>query len=468
MHRPHRCSNFAQRPCRDRGLVLILVLWTLVLGALLTIQLVQTTRRDQADRVTAADRVIARWQARAGIHQAIQTLMDDSRLADYPGEDWYANAGLFRQRPLIGGTYTVYQPDESTGDNSSNASSAGVNGSTSSNAYRYGLEDEAAKLNLLTADRTALTALSGMTAETADAIVQWREHYLTNSKANSATPGNPPGSSSLPGEPAAAAPITLQTLLCGAEVEHKDIFGEDTNTNGLLDAWENDGEESPPSDNRDGYLDRGWLAKLTIYSYERNEDGVGRPRVNLNTATAEELMAKLNLRMGQADWIVANRGQGYKTILDILTQPPTASLMPENNQKPMQALERIDLATFRRIVDRITIDPRGIIPGRMNINTADATVLAALPGVDGQLAEAIVNYRQTLPQGFQSLADILEMPQITVNRLQLFVEQITVRSSVFSVRVLGYAERTGLTHLIEAVIDRGGTSPEILYWKESH
>src|SRR4030095_7853637 len=46
------------------------------------------------------------------------------------------------------------------------------------------------------------------------------------------------------------------------------LYGEDANLNGVLDANENDSDNSAPYDNRDGRLDSGLMEYFTVYSRE--------------------------------------------------------------------------------------------------------------------------------------------------------------------------------------------------------
>ena len=61
----------------------------------------------------------------------------------------------------------------------------------------------------------------------------------------------------------------------------------------LLDAGEDDAELSPPLDNADGALDRGWSAYLTVYSRESNRRRDGSKRIHLNHKKLVELYDQL-------------------------------------------------------------------------------------------------------------------------------------------------------------------------------
>ena len=49
------------------GVALVVVLWVLVVLAVLAVGLARNTRLDNSVRLTAGDRVTARWLARAGV-----------------------------------------------------------------------------------------------------------------------------------------------------------------------------------------------------------------------------------------------------------------------------------------------------------------------------------------------------------------------------------------------------------------
>ena len=51
-------------------------------------------------------------------------------------------------------------------------------------------------------------------------------------------------------------------------MDFESLYGEDANLNGILDANENDGDTTAPSDNRDGILDCGILEYSTVYTHE--------------------------------------------------------------------------------------------------------------------------------------------------------------------------------------------------------
>ena len=427
------------------GLVLILVLWVLVVLAVLAVALSQDTRLDSALRVVSADRVIARWLARAGVQRAVSELAGDTTPTDSADDSWYDNEEVFKNAELVGGTYTVFADRFFTDDRCA-----------------YGVIDEAGKVNINVAPAEQIARLVGIDKELAGAITTWQQHSDEAEK-NSAK--------------RMEYIATIRQLALVEGMTDELFYGEDRNFNGILDDNEDDGDLQEPGDNKDGRLDRGLLAYVTIYSYELNQDGQGRRRININRASREQLEIELGLTKQCAQWIVVNRPfgniaellSGSETIITIETE----SVSPLAWSDEVQSLNiqsmgiRPDIAVFRRIADRITVTDEEVIPGRININTAPEPVLRTLPTVDQSLAQRIIQYRRGHMGGFTNIADLLAVPNFTVTQFKNAAPYITVRSNVFTIRSCGRADRSGITHFIEAVIDRGKDKPSVLYWKES-
>ena len=439
---------------RPRALALVVVLWVLVVLAVLAVTLARNTKLENAVRVAGGDRVTARWLARAGIFQAISEIAGDISSVDSTNDVWYDDE-LFRKSELDGGWFTVYA-DRFLTDNRS----------------AYGVTDEAAKVNLNTASREILLALPEMTESLAEAIIDLRQRRAVK-------PIEEDGSTELQKQmlnlliDKGAIP-TARTLRLLSEVTEQLLYGEDSNLNGVLEENENDGDDSPPIDDKDGLLDRGLLAYVTVYSYELNRDGQKRKRININSAELEKLESELELLPAQSCWIVKNRP--YNCISDLLAEDTSeesssASTLIEEMAAEGAAQEEIcirpDRAIFRRIADRITVIDDEIVPGRININTAENVVLNVLPGIDEQLVQRIIQFRESQPYGFSSIAEILAVPGIKLKIFKQIAPLITVRSNVFTIRSCGQAELTGIRHTIEAVVARGLDEPTVLYWKET-
>ena len=196
---------------------------------------------------------------------------------------------------------------------------APVEHSTRGNSIRYGLMDESAKLNLnlllkmkLDDDEihTMLLNIPGMTIETADAILDWIDTDDTKRPYGAESESY---ESMTPPYKAKNGPLeSLDELLMVKGVTPALLYGEDANRNGLLDPNENDGDASPPIDNRNGVLDHGWVAFLTAHGRESNLRADGREKIHLNNGLLTDLYDALEDEFDEATakFIIAVRMNG--------------------------------------------------------------------------------------------------------------------------------------------------------------
>jgi len=433
-----------------KGLVLIGVLWVVAVLMVIAVATGRKSRLDTKVCVARTQEVRCKWASRAGIEKAIGVLNEDEYLGtdDSLVDEWSDNAADFNDVALGDCRFTVR------------------------------VIDEASKLNVNTVTKEQLMSLEYMTEEIADAIVDWRDKD-DNAGAAGAEEGyyqNLPFGYSIRNGPFG----TIRELLRVKGITQELLYGEDTNFNGKLDFNECDGEDSWPADNGDDKLDKGWIAYLTCYSYDKNVDGYGNRRVNINKAKERRLRRALNISRGQAKWIVENRKKdGYKSIADLISNNSLKKGSGNNSSKnnsrgnsgkrEVQA-EPLDMQTFRRIADQITTRNEREIPGRININTASREVLTALLG-GGESAESladdIIAYRGGLGMGMSSIADVLDVRSMKVDKFKKIADLITVRSDVFTVRCLAVAESEQIaktTLRTEAVVDRSAEPVSILYW----
>ena len=395
-----------------------------------------TSRLNMKMAMAATDEVRCKWACRAGMEHAIGILNEDPKDSDCLMDLWSDNDEDFNDVVLERCRYSVR------------------------------VSDEAGKLNINVATKDQLMALPYMEQDIADAIVDWRDQD-DDPQPLGAEAGyyeNLP----IPYKIRNGPFKTVRELLQVKGVTEEKLYGEDINCNGLLDANERDGDLSPPPDDGDDYLDQGWIAYLTCYSYERNVDAEGNDRININQANQQQLQDGLSLTASQARWIVDNRGGGFQSIADLVNdRSPKAP--SENSGGNSNQAAPMDMQTFSQIADRITITGEKKIPGRVNINTAPVEVLLTLFGRDDQaeqIARSIVADRAGLPYGFTSVAELLNQSSVTVERFKSIVELVTVRSDVFTIRGLATADVTGATFRIECVVDRSTSPCTILYWHQ--
>lgn len=420
-----------------KGLVLVTVLWVVIVLMVIVAAVGRSSRLDTRICIAGTEQLRCKWASRAGAETAVAVLSDDLRASDSLKDLWNDNPEDFNDIELEQCVFTVR------------------------------VIDEASKLNVNKATRKQLLQLLYMTEEIADAIIDWRDK------------DDKPGAAGVEGGyyenlrygySIRNGPFrTIRELLLVKGVSEELLYGEDTNFNAELDYNERDGDQSPPVDNADDQLDKGWIAYLTCYSLDNNTDAGGNKRTNINEADEDNLRKSLKIRKSYAKWTVDNRPKDkYKSIADLINKnsPKKAK---KKTEKDSDKAEPLDLETFYRIADKITITDDERIQGRVNINTAPKVVLAAL--LDGgdqaeQLADDIITYRETLPSGMQSIAEVMRVTSVKIDTFKKIANYITTRSDVFTIRSFAEADSNrshGARLQAETVVDRSEVPYRILY-----
>ena len=451
-----------------KALVLVGVLWIVALLTIIATSVGHNSRLDIKVSSVRTEELRCKWACRAGIEKAMGILYEDLRESDCLTDLWSDNDEDFNDIILERCWFSVRVIDESS------------------------------KLNINTITKEQLLELPYMEEDIADAIIDWRDGDDT------------PGTAGVEGGYYENLPIaytirngpfrTIRELLMVKGVTEELFYGEDTNFNGLLDYNEKDGDESPPRDNRDDVLDKGWVAYLTCYSYDKNTDAEGNQRININQANERQLENSLEISAAQARWIVQRRENNrFSSIADLLDNsgsqqsqqsPQQGSQQSQRNQQQpqqnqqqpqqqgsqrgsqggSQQTEPVDTQTFYQIADKITVDGGNQISGRVNINTASKWVLVALLGgseADEQTAENIVAYREGLAEGMQSIGELMSAGLVNSQTFSRIANNITTRSDVFTIRCFATADRGGVDGTImqtEVVVDRSESPYTTLYW----
>ncbi len=387
------------------GIVLVAVMWVVVLLAAIAAVIAASSRIESRMCLAEAEQTRAKWAMRAGLEKAIAVLTDDDKATDALSDIWADNAEELSDIELDGCTLTI------------------------------SISDESGRLNINTATREQLLSLSGMTDEIADAIIDWRDSDDTEQ-----TSGAEGGYYLNLNHPYVIRNGSLQTV--------KELLQVKGVTNTLFYG--------------DGMLAAGWKDLLTVYSYESNNDSEGNRRTNINTASQNRLQRDLGLRPAYARWITQNRRNGFTSIGDLLTdnspKQARANINDANDAEPM------DLPTFVEISDKIRTSSANTVTGRVNINTASSDVLRLFFNDDWELADAVIAARGGLGAGFDSPGAIIQSGAMSLAQFRQFINNMTVRSNVFTVKCTVISGRTGARYESEAVVDRGQEGSPVLYW----
>jgi type II secretory pathway component PulK len=123
---------------------------------------------------------------------------------------------------------------------------------------------------------------------------------------------------------------------------------------------------------------------------------------------------------------------------------------------------------FSQIANDITFTNSPYIEGRVNVNSASATVLAALPGISSSpdLAQTLVDYRNANPDKLGSVAWIIEALGNQNNSVRQALEQvdcITTSSYQFSADIAALGPNNRGYRRVRVVFDTSEATPKILY-----
>lgn len=328
---------------------------------------------------------------------------------------------------------------------------------------RFGLTDEASRLNLNSATTSMVSRLPGMKPSLTDALLDFldtddvprpegaeQEYY--NALPQPYRIHNGPLS-------------TVEQLLLVRGFTPALVLGEDANRNFSLDPNEDDGDEREPPDDADGRLQPGLLPLLTVYSREPNTDRTGKRRFNLNTPGAA--LTETNDLPAAFVAFVAQLGASKSVVMD-----PAELLDATFNLKGPDGQDSavptgIGKDSLAMVLDRFTGSADADLVGRININTAPASVLQLVPGIDNALAENILSARRNLPiERRSSVAWIHIENLVEAERFREIAPFLTTRSLQFRFNVVGYGSRSGKFRVLEAVIDAASQPVRLVYLRD--
>jgi type II secretory pathway component PulK len=505
------------------GVILLTVLIVLAVLLLVGYQYLNLMTAEGNASVVSGKVTQARYLADSGVHYASFVLAypqtagisdSDDSFRIWPGYI-YDNTDLFQARPINGpngikGYFSIVSRRDPAID--PNASTSG---------YRFGIEDENAKINLnairklLSGKSTPPTLLSTITgmlqnipnfdSDKANAVINWTQ-----------TGGTPDSTeagyySSLNYNSKAGPYDTTEELLLVKGWTPRLLYGNDRNRNGTLEPDEDDGT---------GQIDFGFQKYFTSYSREMNVDSTGQPRININDSNLQNLKTQLDtafndpnitafLLLGRAvdlskrQTVPLPRGftitggrlqinnasnltasQSIASLWDIvdnvqsLEETIGARRITSSITSPFQSS---NLETLRPILatlfDKFSLTGDSEIPARININTAPVELLSATP-LNPTDVQNIIDHQpspNTDPstlQYYRTPAWLLTEAGVsmsTINALNtggLMDKLFTTYSQVYRFQVVGYFDQKGPQVRLEVVVDANNGRPRILHWRD--
>ncbi len=415
----------ARRWRRDQGTVLIVTMWVILVLAGLVLVFAHAMR---VEAMASANRLAA-LEADAAAKGALAFVL--SVVDGTDGSTETLSEIEWEGRSVGDGFFWLLHPNLEEDD-----------------TCTFGVMDEASRINLNSASGDTLLKLPGMTAELADAIIDWRDEDADIS---------PSGAESeyylLQEEPyyCKDAPLeTVEELLLVRGASKAILYGEDTNRNGVLDDNENDADASMPGDNRDGSLDRGFLDYVTVYSAESNLAADGQERVNVNQVDTQELS-------GLLDDVISD-DRLFAVLQDVRRRRPYANVLD------FYFRSGLTMEEFAQIADRVTTVSEEERAGLVNVNTAPRDVLLCLPELDESDVDALLSARSGTGTDLSSIAWVADaLPQEKAVAIGSF---ITSRSYQFSADIVAASGDGRAYRRYRAVIDARQAPARVIRWQD--
>ena len=117
------------------------------------------------------------------------------------------------------------------------------------------------------------------------------------------------------------------------------------------------------------------------------------------------------------------------------------------------------------IADDVTVATDSDQAGAININTASPEVLACLPGISKELAQAIIAYRKSAGF-FPNIAGLLKVDGLNRNIFKQVAPKVCARSETFRILSEGRVTSTGARKRIQVIVRLGSSSIDTLSYRE--
>jgi DNA uptake protein ComE-like DNA-binding protein len=434
-----------RRRQRRSGFVLVAVLVVIMLASMVALSLLFRVKAEQTATAASAVGEQAWAAAMSGIEEAIRVARAaDSELS---AQDWEESPRLFRDRLFYDDGadrwyFSVYSPS---------AEETAIE-------PRFGLTDEAGKLNLNFTGQAELEKLPGLTPALAQAARDYVD--LDNTERPEGAEQDYYSALARPYEIRNGALDTLDELLLVRGFTPQLLYGEDANMNCRLDPNEDDGDERLPADNKDGRLELGLRRYLTVASYELDNDRDGVPRTNINNPLVP--LPGVDLPPAFTNFIAAFR-QAKGRVGHVADLLEATFKFKDASGRMVDTPTGVGLEELPLVLDLFCATDDAQVKGLVNLNTASAAVLKTIPGIDEPLADAILATRKSLSSDRRrTVAWLYQEKLVDAARFRQLAPHLTARGFQFSFRVVGYGTPSGRYCVLDVIIDVAGLEPTIV------
>lgn len=507
-----------------KGSILIGVLWCMALLSIIVIGLLHNTQMDLRIVKNHSDRIQAHYLALAGVEKAKALLYQDANTRRQDGKnhtgELYDSAQNFRDCALGNGVYRVFR----RGGDENASILYGISDEASRLNLNMATAEELMKLRDMKST-VAASILEWRNASGASAPDDDAQPGAGNPPTKASQPSTSPPNDNDP----SAGPVsggagsdyylslepprqprlgpfqTTREALMVQGVTRKLFFGQDYKQNELLDVADQAESEKNKSDSAaapdqpdsqqaaapapatskgrssrkssskadekedENPTDAGWNSLLTVDSAGLNQSASGKDRVNIQTASETDLAAIQGFTPEIARAIVQYREKKkFQSIADLLDVTPSQTEgefgktinQPVNTGEPVVSQD-----LFQQVADDVTVDDKTTSQGLVNVNTASADVLACLPGITPELAQAVTAYRQS-SGFFQNTAGLLQVQGFSREIFQQIAPRITARSETFRIVSEGKVLSSGVKQRIQVIVQVTKDDVKTLSYRE--
>ena len=444
-----------------------MVIWAIGIAALVASAVQLFAYRQAALGRDTLHRVQARWAARGGLENTIAIL------------------ALHTEQPIPDDAFALISDLEIVAADQFFETSYDIVYDSDGNSWA-GPFDEHSKLNLNGADMNALELLEDMTPDVAAAIRDWMDSDDDPGMLGAETDYYL--GMTTPYEPRNGAFRNIAELELVAGIWGDYVRGEDWNLNNRKDRNEDDGDQSLPEDQPDGFLDAGWSARLTVHSIDLEPTASGFPRLYLRWAEPTEVMGRCGVDYEQAEALITFGKNEQNSLTQLIGGGLTGGTAGgsrgapggggggtggaggdagETPTGPLPLTDEQLRAVLAETTTRPLFDRR---PGKINLNTASPELLRdflEILRIDQVIADEIIYARDSQSEGLTSILNLSELiPDVSPPMLRQLADLFTTTSSVYSVSVRGRSEISGKEVEIIAVVDRSSIPVRILEYRE--
>jgi type II secretory pathway component PulK len=418
------------------GFILIGVLILVMLISMIALSLMFRVRADETAMSAALGQDQAYSAAMAGVQEAMRVVKEIK-----PGlTDWDDDGRAFRERLVYDDGsdkwyFTIWSPAEKDREGE----------------VRFGLTDEARKVNVNALKGHDLIKIPNMTGPMAAAVKDFTDFddVVTPEGAEQEYYNGLPQPYTIRNGSLA----TLDSLMLVRGFTAELLYGTDVNLNFRHDANEPEGN-----------FDTSFSRFLTVYASEPSADNDGVPRTNINDPGDPYPGVEFPVAMTNFINELRKANMRLESAVDLLE---AKIKVKDDKGGEREVASEVGKAELPQALDLFTTSALSTHDGLINVNTAPIEVLTTVPGIDESLAESILSARKSIsPEKRGTIGWLFQEDVMDAATFKRLAPYLTARSFQFSFQVVGFGVPSGRFRRLEVVIDSSELTPRVVYLRD--